>query len=167
MTFSLAELNLMNQRTFTESLGTIFEQTPAIAQAVWPQRPFKTVDELYRTMFTIVESLSPAEQLTLVRSHPDLGAKVKMAESSVFEQASVGLNQLSPSEYVTFQSLNQAYKDKFNFPFIIAVRKHTKASILQVFEQRLQNTADIELQHAISEIGQIAYIRLLDLITTD
>ena len=65
------------------------------------------------------------EQLALIKAHPDLGSKAKMAETSVQEQAGVGLDRLSEAEYQRFQSLNQAYKDKFDFPFIVAVKYHT------------------------------------------
>jgi 2-oxo-4-hydroxy-4-carboxy-5-ureidoimidazoline decarboxylase len=84
-----------------------------------------------------------------------------MAEASVQEQSTVGLDQLSAAEYDRFQNLNQAYKEKFSFPFIIAVRNNTKDSILAAFEQRLQNNLEVENQHAIAEIIEIARWRLV------
>ena len=84
-----------------------------------------------------------------------------MAEASVKEQSTVGLDQLSAAEYDRFQDLNQAYKDKFSFPFIIAVRNNTKDSILAAFEKRLQNNLEVEKQQAIAEIIEIARWRLV------
>jgi 2-oxo-4-hydroxy-4-carboxy-5-ureidoimidazoline decarboxylase len=107
-------------------------------------------------MVAVVKALNRDEQLTLICAHPGLGSKAKMAEASIQEQASVGLDQLSLTEYEHFHSLNQAYKDKFGFPFIIAVKNQTKASILEAFEQRLHNTLEMELKLAIAEIAQIA-----------
>jgi 2-oxo-4-hydroxy-4-carboxy-5-ureidoimidazoline decarboxylase len=99
-------------------------------------------------------------QLALIQAHPDLGSKAKMAASSIAEQAGAGLDRLSPEEFERFQRLNQAYKDRFGFPFIVAVKNHTKASILQTFEERLQNSYGEEVQRAIAEIAQITRFRL-------
>ena len=83
-----------------------------------------------------------------------------MAEASIQEQSTVGLDQLSATEYDRFQQLNQAYKEKFSFPFIIAVRNHTKDSILTAFEQRLRHNQKVEKKQAIAEIIEIARWRL-------
>ena len=162
--YLIAELNQMSQPDFVAALGAVFEDTPAIAQKVWEQRPFTDQDDLHQKMVMIVNGLSQAEQLSLIRSHPDLGSKAKMADASVEEQLEVGLDRLTSDECDRFHQLNQAYKSQFGFPFIIAVKNHTKASILQAFEQRLKNAVDTERQQAISEIIQIAYFRLHSLI---
>lgn len=162
--YKISELNQLNQSTFVQVLGEIFEQTPAIAAQAWEQRPFADVTALHQTMVDIVRAMNLAEQLTLIRAHPDLGSRAKMAEASVQEQAGVGLDRLSATEYEQFLTLNQAYKDKFEFPFIIAVRNQTKSSILQAFEQRLNHSTEVEIQQALTEIAQIAKFRLLDLV---
>ena len=87
-----------------------------------------------------------------------------MAEASVEEQAGVGLNHLTPSEYERFEILNRRYKEKFGFPFIVAVKNHTKDSILATFARRLDNTLDQELEQALTEIFQIAQFRLLAIV---
>ena len=162
--YLITELNQMSQEAFLQALGAVFEETPAIAQDTWNQRPFADVAELHQRMTNVVRAMSRDEQLTLIRMHPDLGSKAKMAAASVKEQAGVGLERLDPEEYERFQSLNQAYKDKFGFPFIVAVKNHTKDSILKAFEQRLENTVDVEVEQALSEICQIAQFRLLNLV---
>ncbi len=167
MTYSLTEINGMSQAEFTEVCGAVFEDTPAIASASWSYRPFTTIDDLHRKMVEVVEAFSRVEQLKLIWAHPDLGSKAKMAEASVQEQESAGLNHLNPVEFVYLQTLNQTYKNKFGFPFIIAVKNLTKASIFQAFEQRLNNSTETELQQAIAEINQIARLRLTDLIASD
>ncbi|MEL6442416.1 MAG: 2-oxo-4-hydroxy-4-carboxy-5-ureidoimidazoline decarboxylase [Cyanobacteria bacterium J06621_8] len=154
----------MSQEEFTLSLGEIWEETPEIAQQAWHKKPFTNLDSLYQSMVDIVNDMSSKKQLALIKAHPDLGAKTKMAEASVQEQAGVGLDRLSESEYQRFQTLNQAYKNKFGFPFIIAVKNHTKESILQEFETRLKNDTQQEKQQALVEISKIARLRLESLV---
>ena len=154
-------LNQMSQSEFTEAIGSIFEHTPEIAAEAWRSQPFADVQNLHQVMAAIVLKMSDDEQLKLICAHPDLGSKFKMAEASIQEQSTVGLDQLSATEYDRFQYLNQAYKDKFAFPFIIAVRNHTKDSILKAFEQRLLNNLEVEKKQAISEIIEIARWRLI------
>lgn len=164
MLYKIVELNQMSQEEFVAALGGVFEHTPAIAYRTWYQRPFADVTQLHQQMVAMVNAMSREEKLALIQAHPDLGSKAKMAEASVKEQAGVGLDRLTPEEYDRFQALNQAYQDQFGFPFIVAVRNHTKTTILEAFEHRLRNSADVEMQGAIAEITQIAQFRLFDLI---
>jgi 2-oxo-4-hydroxy-4-carboxy-5-ureidoimidazoline decarboxylase len=164
MSYSIAELNQLNQDAFVAAVGHVFEHTPSIAARVWSQRPFQDVTELHQKMVAMMNELNRAEQLSLICAHPDLGSKLKMAEASVKEQAGIGLDRLSPEEYRRFQQLNQAYREKFGFPFIIAVKNHTRESILAAFEQRLLNSQEVERRQALAEIAAIARFRLLDLV---
>ncbi len=165
MLYTIAELNQMGQVAFVEALGAVFEHTPAIAHQAWCQHPFTDITELHQAMVDVANAMSQEEQLALIRAHPDLGSKAKMAAASVKEQAGVGLNRMTSQEYDRFLSLNQRYKDKFGFPFIIAVKNHTKDSIFAAFEYRLENTPELEMQHALTEITKIARFRLVELIT--
>jgi 2-oxo-4-hydroxy-4-carboxy-5-ureidoimidazoline decarboxylase len=160
----ITHINQMTQPEFTQTLGAIFEDTPTIAAAAWSQRPFQDSSDLYEKMCTIVKTFSPEQKLALIRAHPDLGSKAHMAAASVQEQSGVGLDRLNPDEYERFHTLNQNYREKFEFPFIIAVRNHTKDSILAAFEERLNHTAAVELDRAIAEILEIARFRLMDLL---
>ncbi|MBD1804443.1 2-oxo-4-hydroxy-4-carboxy-5-ureidoimidazoline decarboxylase [Microcoleus sp. FACHB-SPT15] len=164
MSYTITELNQMNEEAFVEALGAVFEHTPSIAQQAWTLRLFTDVNTLHQKMVEVVQGMSQAEQLALIRAHPDLGSKAKMAEASVKEQTGIGLNQLTPEEYDRILLLNQAYKDKFGFPFIIAVKNHTKATLIEAFECRLKNPVDAEMELALSEIAQIAKFRLLELV---
>jgi 2-oxo-4-hydroxy-4-carboxy-5-ureidoimidazoline decarboxylase len=163
MIYSIAQLNQMSQDEFVATVGFVFEQTPQIAHQAWIQRPFASIMDLHEKMVAVVNAMSQAEQLALIQAHPDLGSKAKMAEASVKEQTGAGLNELSKKEYKHFHQLNQVYKNKFGFPFIIAVKNHTKTSILEAFERRLENPKEVEIQQAIVEITEIARFRLLDL----
>lgn len=165
MSYSIAQLNQMSQAEFVDALGAVFEETPAIAQATWHCRPFASVTDLHQQMVDIVNAMSSSEQLALICAHPDLGSKTKMAEASVQEQAGVGLDRLTASEYERFQSLNAAYREKFGFPFIVAVKNQTKESILAAFNRRLNHTRETEIAQSLSEIAQIAEFRLFSLVS--
>lgn len=162
--YSIDVVNQLDREQFVDLLGAIFEGTPEIAAIAWLQRPFTSLLALYQAMLQVMRSLSSEQQLALIRAHPDLGTKAKMASDSVQEQASVGLDRLSSEEFARLQSLNQAYQTKFGFPFIIAVKHHTKASILQAFEQRLQHDQATERTTALAEIAEIARLRLASLV---
>ena len=164
MVYSIKELNQMSQADFVKHLGAVFEETPTIAQQAWQQRPFVDVDDLHQKMVTIVNAMSQTEQLALIRAHPDLGTKAKMAAASVQEQSGVGLDRLTAQDYARFQSLNQAYQTKFGFPFIVAVKNHTQSSILEAFEKRLEHSFSTEITQALTEISTIAHFRLVGLI---
>ncbi len=164
MMYTLTALNQMTEAEFTQALGGIFEQTPAIAARAWQARPFPSLDDLHASLVAVVESLSAAEQLALIRAHPDLGSKTQMAPASVQEQAGAGLDRLTPAEYEQFQTLNRAYRDRFGFPFLIAVKDRDKHSILAAFQSRLQNEPERERDRALAEIYQIARFRLAALV---
>ncbi|MBE9181422.1 2-oxo-4-hydroxy-4-carboxy-5-ureidoimidazoline decarboxylase [Oculatella sp. LEGE 06141] len=164
MPYSITELNQMDRETFVKAFGAVFEDTPAIAAQAWLARPFRDIDDLHQKMIEVVNQMTPDDQLALIRAHPDLGSQAKMAEASVKEQEGIGLNRLDAQEYERFQRLNQTYKDKFQFPFIVAVKHHTKASVLEAFEQRLNNTILTEIKQALLEINQIARFRLSNLV---
>lgn len=160
VTYSLSELNQLDQAAFTAALGAVFEETPAIADQAWHHRPFATVEALHRCMIAIVQAMPSADQLALIRAHPDLGSRVHMADASLQEQAGAGLDRLTPEEYACFQTLNRNYRTKFGFPFIMAVAGQTKDHVLTAFTQRLDQAESIEIQHALEEIGKIAWFRL-------
>lgn len=150
----------MERDEFVALLGPVFEETPGIAHIAWLQRPFPSKAALVQAMMGVMGTLSAEEQLALIRAHPDLGTKAKMALASVQEQSAAGVSQLSPEEFEQFQRLNHDYKAKFAFPFIIAVKHHDKASILAAFEQRLQNSLEVERSTALGQIAEIARLRL-------
>jgi 2-oxo-4-hydroxy-4-carboxy-5-ureidoimidazoline decarboxylase len=140
-----------------------------VAEAAADERPFTTVTALHAAMMGVVRAAPREAQLAFVRRHPDLGVRAgrapAMTEGSRREQASVGLDTLSEDEFVRFQRLNEAYKDKFGFPFIICVRRHTRESILNRFERRLLNDAATELAAALQEIFYITRLRLAAKVT--
>jgi 2-oxo-4-hydroxy-4-carboxy-5-ureidoimidazoline decarboxylase len=167
MVSALSSINQLQRSEFVALLGPVFEETPAIAEAAWSQRPFVSKAALHGAMVEVMRSLPSHQQLKLICAHPDLGSRAPMAPASVQEQAAVGLNQSNASELAELQRLNQAYRDRFGFPFIIAVKQQTKQSIFISFEERLQNSAEVEQVTALEEIAKIAWLRLEDLVQDD
>ena len=145
--------------------GGVYEHSPWVAAEV-AQLVDEEVDRetLAILMAECVDNASRDQRLALICAHPDLAGKASIAgeltTESTAEQASAGLDQCSAEEYARFQSLNALYKDKFGFPFVMAVRDSSRAHILAAFERRLENEYDEEFETAIAEIHKIARLRI-------
>ena len=160
----LERLNTLPRETFVAALKDVFEHAPWVAEIAAGARPFPTVAALHDAMMTALRATPPAQQLEFIRGHPELGSKLARAdltEESQSEQGRLGLDRLSGEEFSRFQRLNAAYRDKFGFPFIVCVRRHTRDSILRQFERRLANDIESERKTAIDEIALIARLRLV------
>jgi OHCU decarboxylase len=149
---------------FVARYGAVFERSPWVARAAWPQAPFASVDELHGAMVAAVRAAPRQDQLALIRSHPELAgceaAAGELTEASTREQASAGLNRLTASELESWRALNREYFDRFGFPLVVCVREHTKASIIAWAQERLANDPDEEVEIALEEIAKIARLRL-------
>lgn len=115
-------------------------------------------------MAEIVDQADEHEKLALIRNHPALGARTKMTRFSQTEQQKAGLQKLTDEEFDRLLKLNETYMEKFQFPFILAVRGKTKQEIFASIEQRIKNNAEAEIEQAIAEIKKIAYFRLKDIV---
>jgi len=160
----MAPINAMDRAAFVQKFGGIFENSPWVAEKAWDKRPFATLDDLHGAMVAVAKTAPATQQLALLQSHPDLAGKEaqagNMTASSVAEQASAGLNALSPAEMSELTGLNAAYKAKFGFPFIIAVRMHTKEGIFFEFKRRLQNDTQTEFANDLQNVYAITRLRL-------
>jgi 2-oxo-4-hydroxy-4-carboxy-5-ureidoimidazoline decarboxylase len=167
----LSALNACGKDDFVGALANIFEYSPWIAEQAAAARPFAGVNQLFDAMKTAVDRAAPELRLALIKAHPDLANKTQRAAGltaeSNAEQNSVGLDRLSDAEYEAFERVNNAYRDKFGFPYIVCVRRHTRDSILRDFERRLPNDAQTETQKSIEEICRIAALRLDQLVISD
>src|ERR1700752_3699753 len=167
----LSDLNICSKDDFVAALANVFEYSPWIAEQAAAVRPFAGVKQLFDDMKAAVEP-APAElRLALITAHPDLANKTQRAAGltaeSNAEQNSAGLDRLSDVEYVAFERVNNAYRAKFGFPYIVCVRRQTRDSILRDFERRLPNDAKTEMQRSIEEIFRIAALRLDQLVNAD
>jgi OHCU decarboxylase len=166
---TLEQVNRIDRAAFTAAFGAVFEQSPWVAERAWEARPFATRTALHEAMVKVVDLSGEDAQLALVRAHPDLGRRLgrasELSAHSAQEQAGAGLDRLEEVEYHRFVRLNKLYRDRFGFPFIIAVRDHDKAGILAAFERRLFHNRGLELAEALKNIARIAELRLLDLVS--
>jgi 2-oxo-4-hydroxy-4-carboxy-5-ureidoimidazoline decarboxylase len=159
----------MTLPAFTAAVGDTFELAPWVAEAAHAKRPFATVTDLHLAMMAAVHRTPPEAQIAFLGQHPDLAGKAARAgevtDDSRREQASAGLDTLSEEEFARFHRLNDAYKAKFGFPFIVCVLRHTRDSILEQFERRLLNEAGEERGTALQEVFFITRLRLAAKVT--
>jgi 2-oxo-4-hydroxy-4-carboxy-5-ureidoimidazoline decarboxylase len=162
------EINNCDPDRFTELLGGIFEHSPWVAERVFSRRPFRDHRDLHRAMASEVDSASQGRHLDLLCQHPELAGKEadagSLTDASQREQAGAGLNQCSPEELARIRHFNRAYRDKFGFPFIIAVTGLDKFQIIAAMEKRLQHSPGDEFATALGEVEKIGLIRLEKLI---
>ncbi|MEO8170727.1 MAG: allantoate amidohydrolase [Oxalobacteraceae bacterium] len=173
MTTTLAQLNACDAAVFVSTLHGIYEHSPWVAQRAAAKRPFDTLVALKLGLQDVVRSATEAEQLELIRAHPELAGKAALAGAltveSSGEQASAGLDQCSPQEYASLQQLNAAYNARFGFPFILAVKGPdgnglSRQAIISSFTHRLRHQAADEQAECLRQIGRIAALRLNDLL---
>jgi len=156
----------MSAENFVTRYGGIYEHSPWVATRVWTvlDDTEADADMLATLMADCVDNASVETQLELIRAHPDLAGKAQVAgeltADSTEEQSKAGLDQCTVQEFERFQSLNTAYKEKFGFPFIMAVRESTRGEILEAFAARIENDYDTEFETALQEIHKIARLRL-------
>ena len=157
---TLEEVNRMDREMFVAALGWVFEHSPWVAERAWPRRPFAGVEALHQAMVEQVVGALLEEQTALIRAHPDLGTRARMSSASSGEQAGAGLDNLTLEEYEQLHRLNSAYREKFSFPFIYAVKGSTRQDILSALERRLSNDPAAEHAMALAQIYRIALNRL-------
>lgn len=154
----------MDRESFVRAMGPTFEHSPWVADETWPDRPFASVGHLHESLCRTMRQAEATRQLALVRAHPDLVGREVLTTESTGEQKSAGLMDLSAPEKDLFRRYNDAYKERFGFPFVICARLNKKEAILAAFPKRLENEAATELATALGEIEKIARLRLQDLI---
>lgn len=163
---TIDEINAMSEAAFIARFGFLFEHSPWIVEAAMTRRPFADLAAMETAMNAVIEDAGEDAQIALLRAHPELAGKAAMdktlTDASAAEQASAGLDRLTPAEYATFHELNDAYRAKFAFPFIICVRLTDKAGILIAMRARLGNDRPGEIAAARGEIAKIVHLRLGD-----
>jgi uric acid transporter len=163
---TLDEVNRMDRNRFVATFGALFQGQEWVAERAFAARPFSDVAALRAALHEALFSASPEDQLALIRSYPDLGRVFDSASNasqlSVVDQAMAGLDRLDTNEHHSLQGLTSAYRERFGFPLIIAVRENSKDSILEQGNRRLHNSPTAEQAAAVVEIVKIANLRLRD-----
>ena len=166
--YSIDMLNAMSQEEFTAALGAIYEHSPWFAQRAAARRPFKDLQQLQDAMAGEVRNAAQQERLDLILAHPELAGKAavrgELTEESTREQKGAGLDQCSPEEFAQLQELNRRYREKFGFPFVVAVKGHNRQSILKNMAERIGNERDAEVNECIEQIIRIGGFRLADIV---
>lgn len=165
---SLSQLNVIDRAGFIAVLGHLFEHSPWVADETWPRRPFRDATHLHAQLCATLRAAARERQLALIRAHPDLAGRLAqqhaLTAESNREQASAGLDRLADAELAEFQRLNDAYRARFGFPFIICARLNAKAAILAAMRERLPHAPEEEFQTDLGEIEKIAWLRLDDVL---
>lgn len=160
----MAALSALDQSSFVSRLDGIFEHSPWVAERAWLMRPFGALEELQQALCRCMRDATHEEKLALICAHPELAGRAamrgEMAEASVREQAGARLDACSPEEYARLHQLNALYREKFGFPFILAVRGLNRAEIIASFASRLENSPEQEFEQALYQIERIASFRL-------
>lgn len=166
-------LSDMTKQAFVERFGGVYEHSPWIAEQAWEQglgSQYDTLEELAQLLSGIVENASEQQQMDLICAHPDLAGQAAQAgeltTESNSEQSGAGIDQCNAEEFALFQKLNSAYREKFGFPFIMAVKGANRHQILRAFEVRLPNDIESEFRQALDQVHEIAGFRLSDIAQT-
>ena len=160
----LVTLNQLSEPDFVTVVGPLFEHSPWIAARAAGKRPFDSIEELYEQLLAVVGQSTLDEQMGLICAHPDLAGKLAIAGEltgqSASEQKSARLDELTAEQFTRITALNDRYRERFGFPFVICVRDHSQAEIFDEFERRLRHDRSAEIQAALAQIGRIAWHRL-------
>ncbi len=164
----------MREHDFVLHFGALYEHSPWVARETWQRGLTPQQDSVAGLIAALSRTMLDADheqQLALIKAHPDLAGKAavrgELTSESSGEQASAGIDQCDPEEFDRFQKANTAYRQKFGFPFVMAVKGSNRHAILAAFEQRLQHDPDTEFQQALTEINRIARLRLETLAGAD
>jgi OHCU decarboxylase len=171
MKMQLEALNQAAPEAFVAALSGIFEHSPWVAERVVAQRPFASVEALHAAMCAAVAAADPPLQMRLIRAHPQLAGKAairgELTAASSHEQRGAGLDQCTPEEFAAITALNDAYQARFDFPFILAVKGHDRASIIAHMRARIGHEPADEVAEALRQIERIARFRLAALFASD
>ncbi|TSA09614.1 MAG: 2-oxo-4-hydroxy-4-carboxy-5-ureidoimidazoline decarboxylase [Comamonadaceae bacterium] len=168
---TIQQLNSVSEADAVQMLDGLYEHSPWIAQAALAQRPFASLAQLKHALVQVLDAADLEAQLTLIRAHPELAGKAMVSQTltaeSSNEQSAAGLTHCSAQEFARIQELNAAYKARFDFPFILAVRGPrgsglTRREIIETFERRLHGQRSFEIQECLRNIHRIAELRLND-----
>jgi len=161
---TIDNINDLNKSDFLSIFGNVFEKTESVALEAFELKPFRDFEDIIYKMLNIYEKYGKDKIFEILNLHPELAVAKKLTSESKSEQASAKLNECSGDEYEEFKKLNLKYKEKFNFPFIIAVKGKDKNEILNNFRQRISNDVEDEFLEAKKQVKKIATFRLNEII---
>lgn len=162
----IATVNALTPAEFVARFGDVAEHSPWVAERAADVRPYASREAMVEAFAATVRAAPVETRLALIRAHPDLAGRAALAgaiaEDSKKEQAGAGLGTLTEAEFDRFTRANDAYREKFGFPFIFAVKGATKTMILEAFDARLPNAPEVEFETALTQVARIFRFRLED-----
>lgn len=164
---NMESLNSLSAAEFKRTLGEIFEHSPWVAEQSYDEKPFQDFEHLHNTMVAAVKRASEHEQLQLLRAHPELTGRFSpeaLTEHSSNEQSQAGLTQCSPEQLQLLTEYNQRYRNRFDFPFIVAVKGMDVDGIIAMLKRRVENSEEEEFLEALEQVYRIAEFRLKELV---
>ena len=162
--YRLDEINDMDRDTFVAVFGGVFEDSLWAAEAAWQSRPFTDAEGVVETLIDVVRAAGRERQLALLRAHPELGARKPLTGHSEREQRNAGLKGGQGGQAELLAGLNRRYRDKFGFPFILAVKGLNPDQIITRFRERLENSREDEFNECLGQVFRIAIYRLEELL---
>jgi 2-oxo-4-hydroxy-4-carboxy-5-ureidoimidazoline decarboxylase len=166
MKLTMTDVNAMSHEAFVARFGGVAEHAPWVAEQAAAARPFADRGAMIAAFVSEVTAAGRDRADALLRAHPDLAGKAALAgtltRASTDEQRGAGLDALTADELARFTSLNAAYRRRFGFPFILAVRGATKTQILEAFEERVERSPEVERATALEQVCRIVGFRIED-----
>lgn len=169
---TLHQINQFTPAEFSNAFGAVYEHSPWIAERAFALNQatgFISRAAVHAALVATVQSATELEKLTLLNAHPELAGKEAAAgtltSESTSEQAGAGLTAMTAAMVTQLREHNRAYREKFGFPFIIAARNNTQDAIFAAVTSRLANTRAMEFNNNLMQVGEIARLRLVDIIT--
>ncbi|XP_035856580.1 2-oxo-4-hydroxy-4-carboxy-5-ureidoimidazoline decarboxylase [Sander lucioperca] len=171
MNMDIATVNALPYEDFVNILGNVVEKCPIITAAVWSRRPFVNLTALETAISEFIDALPESGKEGILRCHPDLAGRDlqsgTLTRESREEQAGSGMDALNSAEASRMARLNEEYKERFGFPFVICARMNDKANILRQLSERCPNERAVERARGIEEVKKICRLRLQDLVLID
>lgn len=168
MKMDVATINALPYEDFVNVFGNVVEKCPIIAAAVWSRRPFLSISSLETAISELIDALPESAKEGILRCHPDLAGRDlqggTLTRESLEEQSGAGMSALSPAEASRMTHLNEEYKQRFGFPFVICARMNDKANILHHLTERCKNERAVERVQGIEEVKKICHLRLQALV---
>jgi len=165
---TVTDLSTLDRDAFVAAVGAVFEHSSWVMERAWEKRPFGSRDAFLAALGDVLRKAGRELQLSLINAHPELAGKLairgELTTDSAREQAGSGLAACSPEEFASLQHLNAAYRKKFGWPFIVAVKGLNRQQIIAEMTRRIERTPDEEFAEALVQILRIASFRLNDLI---
>ncbi|XP_014673904.1 PREDICTED: 2-oxo-4-hydroxy-4-carboxy-5-ureidoimidazoline decarboxylase-like [Priapulus caudatus] len=166
---SISDVNAMDYEKFIRVFGNCVERGAYIAAAIYENRPYRTAAHLHAAFCQFLDGQPAPHKRGVLRCHPDLAGSLaeagEVTDESMHEQQSAGLLTLTSTERQRLRTANDAYKHKFDFPFVVCARENKKEVIMTEIEQRLSNEPEQELSTGIAEVKKICYYRILSIVS--